>query len=129
MPIAITLLVFALAVARVTRFITADRLTEAPRHRLVLALWARAIDDEVAAKRFPNAPNHRRRWIAEERLGANAEPPLLPYLITCPWCVSIYVAAPAALIWWAWGETPYAFIPALWLAFSQFTGLLAKIGS
>jgi hypothetical protein len=128
MPGAITIAVFALAVARVTRLITKDRITEAPRNKIVLALWARAIDDEVAAKRFPNAPIHRRRWIAQERFEAGAEAPLLAYLLTCPWCASIYVAAVAAPVCWAWGDSPYAFVPAIGLAFSQITGLLAKIG-
>lgn len=110
MPIAITLLVFALAVARVTRFITADKLSEGWRDKLTDWGWRRW---------RANVPVHAR---------AMADEPLPVYLLTCPWCASIYVAAPAAVIWWLWGDSSYAFVPALWLAFSQFTGLLAKIG-
>jgi hypothetical protein len=134
MPEAITIAVFALAVARVTRFINEDRLSEAPRNRAVIWLWARTIPDEFASGRFPamalkHGPREAAKQVAISRFEADAEPPLLPYLLTCPWCASIYVAAPAAVICWLWGDTPYAFIPALWLAFSQVTGLLAKIGS
>ena len=52
----------------------------------------------------------------------------LAYLITCPWCVSIYLAIPAAaLVWWH-ADNPVAMIPALMLAFSQIAGMLASIG-
>lgn len=134
MPIAITLLVFALAVARVTRFVTEDRLADAPRRWLSIRLWAPKIPDAAIQTKYPamvkaQGELYVARVMAEERLDAGADPPLAVYLLTCPWCASIYVAVPAVAIWWLWGDTPYAFLPALWLAFSQFTGLLAKIGS
>lgn len=111
MPGAITIAVFALAVARVTRFINEDKLAEGPRGRFIDWTWR---------KYRPGVPFNGRQY---------ADEPKLAYLITCPWCASIYVAAPAAVIWWLWGDWPYAFIPALWLAFSQVAGLCAKIGS
>lgn len=48
----------------------------------------------------------------------------ISYLVTCPWCVSIYVgAAVAALaatgLWWLWIAVP--------LALSAVTGVLASI--
>jgi hypothetical protein len=111
MPGAITIAVFALAVARVTRFITEDKLSEGPRGRLVDRAWRRW---------RPAVPVDQR---------PRADEPLPAYLLTCPWCVSIYVAAVAAPVCWLWGESPYAFVPALGLAFSQVTGLLlTKIG-
>jgi hypothetical protein len=113
MPAWISVVVFALAVARVTRFITADKLSESIRGRIVLALWLRRA--------------HGDRELVRLQRSNQAEPPLLAYLIECPWCVSIYVAAVAAPLCWWWGDTPYALIPALWLAFSHVTGLLAKI--
>jgi hypothetical protein len=52
----------------------------------------------------------------------------LGYLITCPWCVSIYLAAVAApLVWWHSGN-PVLMIPAIALAFSQVVGMAASIG-
>lgn len=134
MPAWISVVVFALAVARVTRLITADKLTEPVRDRLAVWLWARSIPDEVAVLRFPamsikHSPRVAAKEVAIERYGRGAEPtPKLVYLLTCPWCASIYVAAVAAPVCWVWGDTPYAFIPALGLAFSQVTGLAAEIG-
>jgi hypothetical protein len=52
----------------------------------------------------------------------------LGYLITCPWCVSIYLAAVAApLVWWHSGN-PVVMIPAIALAFAQIAGMAASIG-
>jgi uncharacterized protein DUF1360 len=110
MPSVITVVVFALAVARVTRLVTGDKLTEGPRGRLVDRAWRRW---------RPAVP-------VEDR--ARADEPKPAYLLTCPWCASIYVAAAAAPLCWFWGATPWLFIPALLLAFSQVTGLLAMIG-
>jgi hypothetical protein len=110
MPSVITILVFALAVARVTRFITNDKLSEGPRARLVDAAWQRW---------RPAVPVTGRKW---------ADEPKPAYLLTCPWCASIYVGAVAAPLCWFLGDNPWLFIPALACAFSQVTGMLAKIG-
>lgn len=130
MPAWISVVVFTLAVARVTRFITADRLSEAPRRRVVIALWARTITDQDVTARHPNAVDRRAfaRMMAGERLDGRGNPPLAAYLLMCPWCVSIYVAAVAAPLCWFLGNSPWLFIPALACAFSQVTGMLAKIG-
>ena len=107
MPAAIILSVYALAVARVTRIITADKITEGLRGRVI-------------------------RW-ADRRAGIDpADPfaptPLLSYFVTCPWCVSIYVGAVAAPLAYWWGESPWLLVPAFALAFSAVTGYLASIG-
>ena len=111
---ALILFVYALAVARVTRLVTADRITQAPRDWLTLHLWHRVTGDWNAAHQAKADPK--------------AEPPLSVYLLTCPWCVSIYVAAVATPVAYLWGERPWLFVPALALAFSHITGLLAKNG-
>jgi len=113
MPIVLTLAVYALAVARVTRLITHDRITEAPRRRLVVALWARTL------------PLSDARTEAGRRLDAGGDPPLGAYLVTCPWCVSTYVGAVAAPLWYYLGERPWLLIPAAVLAFSYACGFLA----
>jgi hypothetical protein len=130
MPAWISIVVFALAVARVTRLVTADRVTEAPRRWLVVRLWGRTISDETVLNRFPMTTDCRgmARWMATERLDGKGVPPLGAYLLTCPWCVSIYIAAVAAPLCWHLGDNPWLFIPALACAFSQTSGLLAKIG-
>lgn len=85
-----TLLVAALATARVTRLITSDRLTEHPR------LWTLMRLDP-------------------EGLGA--------YLVTCGWCVSVYVGAGVAALLWL-GPT-WTVWPLSALAFSYVAGWLA----
>lgn len=107
MPAAIILLVYALAVARLTRLITSDKITEGLRGRVI-------------------------RW-ADHRAGINpddpfAPTPMLSYFVTCPWCVSIYIAGIAAPLAYWLGESPWLLVPALALAFSGFTGYLASIG-
>lgn len=87
----ITLLVAALATARLTRLITTDRITERPRLWLLMRL-------------------------DPEGLGS--------YLITCSWCVSVYVGAGAAALLWtgpSWTVWPLAA-----LAFSYTAGWLAS---
>ena len=113
LPVVIVL-VYALAVARVTRLINADRVTQRPRDWLTLRLWKRYTGDWSAA--------------AHALADPKAEPPLSVYLLTCPWCVSIYVAAVVAPAAYWWGDRPWLLVPALALAFSHITGLLAKNG-
>lgn len=87
----ITLLVAALATARLTRLITTDRITERPRMWLLMRL-------------------------DPEGLGA--------YLVTCSWCVSVYVGAGAATLVWAgpsWTVWPLGAF-----AFSYVAGWLAS---
>lgn len=110
---ALTLAVYALAVARVTRLITADRITEAPRRWLVVRLWARTLP-------FSDA-----REEAGRRFAAGGVPPLGAYLVTCPWCVSTYVGIVAAPLWYWAGSSPWLLVPAAALALSYVTGFLA----
>lgn len=135
---AVIVFVYALAVARVTRLITSDKLTEGPRTRLMVWLWARTISAEEAgiwaARRFPgHDAGHEstvhlgqiQKLMAIERLNDEAEPPLAAYLVGCPWCASVYVGAVAAPLAHFWGGSPWLLVPALALAFSYFTGFVA----
>jgi hypothetical protein len=92
------LVVYALAVARVTGLITQDEITRPARDWLLARL-----DDTGPAR-------------------------AVAYLITCPWCASIYVAAVAAPIAWLWGWHLALLLPALVLAASQVTGVLSSAG-
>jgi hypothetical protein len=51
----------------------------------------------------------------------------LAYLLLCPWCISIWLAIPAAPIIYAYGDTPWLFVPALGLALSAAAGALARV--
>jgi hypothetical protein len=99
-PAWLQLLIYALAVARVTGLIYADTITEPLRDRLIG--W---LDDRPAT------------------LGA-----FIAALIQCPWCVSIWLGALAAPLVWFWGDSPVMLILGLWLALSQVTGMTHNLG-
>jgi hypothetical protein len=99
-PVWLQLLVYALAVARVTGLIVADSITEPARDALLG--W---LDDRPAT------------------LGS-----FVAALIQCPWCAGMWVSLVAAPLVWFWGDSPVMLIPALALAFSQVTGATANLG-
>jgi hypothetical protein len=99
-PAWLQLLIYALAVARVTGLIVADTITEPVRDRVIN--W---LDD---------TPGSAGNWFAS--------------LITCPWCAGMWVSLVAAPLVWFWGGSPVMLIPALALAFSQITGATANLG-
>lgn len=99
-PVWLQLLVYALAVARVTGLIVADSITEPMRDALIG--W---LDDRPAT------------------LGS-----FIAALIQCPWCAGMWVSLIAAPLVWLWGDTPVMLIPAIALAFSQVTGMISSVG-
>lgn len=99
-PIWLQLLLYALAIARVTGLIVTDSLTEAPRDALLG--W---LDDRPAT------------------LGS-----YIATLITCPWCAGMWVSLLAAPLVWFWHDNPVMLIAAIALAFSQFVGMTANLG-
>lgn len=52
---------------------------------------------------------------------------MLAYMLLCPWCISIWLAIPAAPIIYAYGDSPWLFVPALGLALSATAGALARV--
>jgi Protein of unknown function (DUF1360) len=99
-PVWLQLLIYALAVARVTGLIVADSITEGARDALIG--W---LDDRP------------------KTLGS-----FVAALIECPWCAGMWVSLVAAPLVWFWGDSPVMLIPALALAFSQVTGATANLG-
>lgn len=95
----VLLIVYALAVARITGLIVSDSITEPPRDAVIG--W---LDDR---------PGTLGAWLAD--------------LITCPWCAGMWVALVASPMVWFWGHSPVMLILAIALAFSQVTGMLANI--
>lgn len=91
-----TLVLTLLAIARVTRLVTSDRITEAPRNFLLRKLLVRRPESLTA------------------------------YLMVCSWCSSVYVGAAAAGAWYAWGDTMCYQAVVLALAGSHVTGVLAS---
>lgn len=99
-PVWLQLLVYALAVARVTGLIVADSITEPARDALIG--W---LDDRP------------------KTLGS-----FVAALIECPWCAGMWVSLVAAPLVWFWGDSPVMLVLALALAFSQVTGATANLG-
>jgi Protein of unknown function (DUF1360) len=96
----VLLLVYALAIARLTGLVTTDAITEGARDRLIG--W---LDDR---------PHTLGSFVSD--------------LITCPWCASVWLAFIASPVVWLWGDHPALVIPALALAFSQLTGMTSNLG-
>lgn len=117
----IILVVYALAVARTTRMITADKIFERPRRAWIVAAWRRA---HSWTKQEPTV-EERRKALAMVMSNHADRPPLLAYLVVCPWCVSTWTGAVVAPLAWYWGDRPWLLLPALALAFSHVTGFLA----
>lgn len=100
MPIALSLAVMTLAVARVTGLIVSDAITEPLRDRVLV--W---LDDRPATLGS---------WLAA--------------LIQCPWCTGMWVSLAAApFACWLLGLS-WLFVLPLALAFSQVTGMISGIG-
>jgi hypothetical protein len=99
-PAWLQLLIYALAVSRVTGLIVSDTITEGARDALLG--W---LDDRP------------------KTLGA-----FVAGVIECPWCAGMWVALVAAPLVWFWGGSPVMLIPALALAFSQVAGATANLG-
>lgn len=100
LPAWLALLLYALAVARVTGLIVSDTITEPMRDRLID--W------------LDNRPHTLGSAIAT--------------LITCPWCAGMWIALIASPLVWFFGDSPVMLIPALALAFSQVTGMTSSLG-
>jgi hypothetical protein len=99
-PDTVLLVIYALAVARVTGLITADALTDDIRDSIVG--W---LDDR---------PKTLGRYLA--------------ILITCPWCSGMWVALVTSPLAWFFGDSPIMLVPAIALAFSQLTGMISNMG-
>lgn len=96
----VLLVIYALAVARLTGLIVADTITEPARDRIIG--W---LDD---------APGSSGQWLAS--------------LIQCPWCAGMWVSLIAAPLVWFFGASPIMLIPAIALAFSQVAGSISNLG-
>jgi len=136
--------VYALAAARVVRFVVADDLSAGLRLKVInrIYLWrhpwiregARRKADATRDKLDATAALRAQAWVRaygnEVReslvLARNGgDEPKLVTLLTCPWCASIWIGAAAAPLAWFVGRSPWLLVPALALAFSYVTGWLA----
>lgn len=107
MPPAIVLVLYVLAVARITTLITHDEITAPLRAWLV--------------RRFD--PTHRAHRLVAYLLGSPDDD-----ATGCPWCVSIWVGLTYAPLVWFHPHNPWVIIPALGFAASQITGMIYTYG-
>jgi hypothetical protein len=117
----IILAIYALAAARITRMVTTDRLFDRPRRAFIVAAWRRA---HPWIKAEP--PEEQGNALAMVLSNHAKDPPLSAYLISCPWCMSIWIGGTVAPLVWFWGYRPWMLIPAFALAVSYLTGFLAS---
>lgn len=96
------LVVYALAVCRLTGLITTDAITARPRDAITARLDNQRVDPD----------DHH--WLTT--------------LITCSWCASIWLAAVVAPLAWWYGTHLWLLIPAIGLSFSFAAGALSGIG-
>lgn len=99
--------VYALAVVRLTGLVAADEITRPIREALISRL------------------DSRKGWHRK-----------IAYLVGgatddgqgCPWCLSLWIAAGVAPLVWYQGDQTWVILPAIALALSQITGMIASIG-
>jgi hypothetical protein len=96
----VLLVIYALAVARLTGLIISDSITEGARDALLG--W---LDDRP------------------KTLGS-----FIAAILECPWCAGMWVSLIAAPLVWFFGDSPFMLIPAIALAFSQVTGMISNLG-
>jgi len=109
---------------RVTRLLARDQLPLVawPRERLVL-FWFPAYAEAETRDRFTSRHGQppRPHWAGVGRS--------LAYLVTCDWCVSMYVAAGITYATWRWTPLhaqPWIVSVLLALVASSVTGLVAQ---
>lgn len=115
MRVQTTLVVDALAVARLTRLVTVDRAGR-PARRLLLK------------RAYPYRPRRLRDLPSDDIetwAAIDPEPPALVELVRCPWCISVWIAAAVTA---ARSAAPRLWHPvATALACSQVAGLSATV--
>jgi hypothetical protein len=100
LPVWLQLVIYTLAVARLTGLVVADTITENLRDAIIDRLDSRP-----------------------RTLGS-----FLATLLECPWCAGMWLSLIASPLVWFFHDSPVMLIPALALAISQFIGMTASIG-
>lgn len=106
MPSAIVLVLYVLAVARITTLITHDEITAPTRRALI--------------RRFD--PDRRLHRLVVYLLGSPDDD-----AIGCPWCVSVWVGLLSSPVIWFWPGSPLIMV-LIGLAASQITGMIYGYG-
>lgn len=105
----------ALAVYRLTILVSADHLTAPVRDRVVTRLNERKHGPR------PESATYRMDWLTQ----VHQDPHRLAYLIECPWCVSVWIAAALTGGTVLWAHTTAWLFVMLTLAFAAVAAILA----
>lgn len=112
----------ALATYRLTRLVSADLITLAPRNRIIRALYAARGDRQARDEQTEGAPAADTDWTGLA-IAHGPDAPKLAQLIVCRWCASIWIAAAVTV---ARHTMPRQWAPvARLLACASAAGLLA----
>lgn len=148
-----TPLVLAVALAAtysLTMLVTCDKITERPRQWLLAKISGHGYAADILAP-LEGIPTRTTGYLcgcqdtypsleelldhihdAREELIRRVPQPkaaLLLYLARCPWCASIYIAAPVLWSAWCFGTRAWWFVPAAALAARAVTGSWARVAS
>lgn len=107
MPPLINMVLFLLAITRVTTLITHDEISRPIRAWLVSRFnaWSRTHRALLYALGEPDADD-----------------------TGCPWCISVWVGAAGSPIMLMWGDRLWVLVPVVALAASQITGMIYQWG-
>jgi hypothetical protein len=129
--------VAALATYSLTLLVVCDKITDRPRQWLLTRISGHGLvrshpaEFHCACLKVTFTQDefvdhvHEARQQVTETIPMSKQAALM-YLFRCPWCSSLYVAAPVAWSAWCFGDRAWWFIPAAALAFRGFTGAAAQ---
>jgi hypothetical protein len=134
----LTFLVAALATYSLTLLVVCDKITDRPRQWLLTRISGHGYAGESGPGAYLCACGawdqslealldhvHDARQQVADEIPMTKRAALL-YLLRCPWCASLYVAAPVAWSAWCFGDRAWWFVPALALGMRAATGAMAQ---
>lgn len=141
----LVLLVALGATYRLTMLVTHDKLTEELRETVLARLSGHGLvgrEDAGMADHIDEAFHHvyecrcREKFIGSEAMAQHVQfardflvagwRRRVCYLVTCPWCVSYWIASAMMATAWAFGDRSWWFVPAAALTGSAVTGTWAR---
>lgn len=111
MPTWLQVLLVCAATYSATRLLAVDTIAEPIRLRL--ERWAAEGDAALDKHRAPTRKQHAGAWLVE--------------LVSCPWCLSMWIGAVFALAWWQACDVaaPVLWVPVVALTARAFTGIVS----
>lgn len=109
-----------LAVARLSRLVTHDRISRPFRLRVIR--WAYGRHEDLTTEGWAELAADPWRWDDQASGDGEAEAPALAWLVRCAWCMTIWIAVVWTVLWrfwpagWWWGSVALvASLGAVWV--------------